>query len=223
MSGVKGRSGGRNRLSIEEHLRKGTYVPSRHGPIPEGITDPRIEKKKLRRAKICAQCGGSFEQQPGKPRRCCSPACALARHTAGGLRVKQRWEKVNTSVCFGCGITFVKRCNHGNIGKFHSRECAFALRRRNRLIRQERLGVEAEARKEARKSRQCVSCGVSFQSESPTQRLCSKACRRKAEHRKLLAVTTTTEALDVLIGVWTTLRERDDVIEFRRLRVHLPL
>lgn len=30
-------SGGQNRLSVEEHLRRGTYRPSRHGPRPQKV------------------------------------------------------------------------------------------------------------------------------------------------------------------------------------------
>ena len=34
MAGQPGRSGGSNRLSVEEHFRRGTYSPIRHGPLP---------------------------------------------------------------------------------------------------------------------------------------------------------------------------------------------
>ena len=34
MPGVKGRSGGRNKKSLREHLEAGTYRRARHGPIP---------------------------------------------------------------------------------------------------------------------------------------------------------------------------------------------
>ena len=34
MSGVKGRSGGANRIPVAEHVRKGSYRRDRHGPLP---------------------------------------------------------------------------------------------------------------------------------------------------------------------------------------------
>jgi len=40
MSGVAGRSGGHNRLSVEQHVFRGTFVPSRHGRRPEPTTGP---------------------------------------------------------------------------------------------------------------------------------------------------------------------------------------
>lgn len=36
MAGMPGRSGGHNRVSIEEHIRRGTFRPARHG----GRVDP---------------------------------------------------------------------------------------------------------------------------------------------------------------------------------------
>jgi hypothetical protein len=47
MSGLPGRSGGHNRLSVEEQLRKGTYRADRHGPVP--AADPVVPPSKADR------------------------------------------------------------------------------------------------------------------------------------------------------------------------------
>jgi hypothetical protein len=38
MAGRPGRSGGHNKLSVEEHLLRGTYNVTRHGPRPAALT-----------------------------------------------------------------------------------------------------------------------------------------------------------------------------------------
>jgi hypothetical protein len=46
MAGRKGRSGGHNRLSAEEHLLRGTFNVTRHGPRPAALATavmPRAE------------------------------------------------------------------------------------------------------------------------------------------------------------------------------------
>jgi hypothetical protein len=46
MAGRPGRSGGHNRLSVEEHLLRGTYNATRHGPRPSAVVPavmPRAE------------------------------------------------------------------------------------------------------------------------------------------------------------------------------------
>jgi hypothetical protein len=37
MAGAKGRSGGRNKKSIRDHLLAGSYRRDRHGPLPENV------------------------------------------------------------------------------------------------------------------------------------------------------------------------------------------
>ena len=39
---------GRPRLSLEEHVRRGTYRPSRHGPLPPGLEIPQDVAERLR-------------------------------------------------------------------------------------------------------------------------------------------------------------------------------
>jgi hypothetical protein len=51
MAGVPGRSGGANRLSLEEHLKRGTYTRSRHGHLKEEPAvplTPAVRRRTLR-------------------------------------------------------------------------------------------------------------------------------------------------------------------------------
>lgn len=65
MAGRKGRSGGHNRLSVEEHLLRGTFNPTRHGsrapalipaPNPNGIPPDLLDGITGRGAGFVEEC-----------------------------------------------------------------------------------------------------------------------------------------------------------------------
>ena len=48
MSGLPGRSGGHNRVSAKEHLRRGTYRADRHGPATSDQVQPASATERRR-------------------------------------------------------------------------------------------------------------------------------------------------------------------------------
>lgn len=86
-------SGGRNRLSVQEHQARGTYRPGRHGAVAVvctrcGISFHRVGTSQrfcdACRQGICEQCGGRFVRTT-RARKYCGQACGgkARRHLSG--------------------------------------------------------------------------------------------------------------------------------------------
>lgn len=85
----------------------------------------------------CLQCGALFEFRAGK--KFCSRKCKKRY----GDRPENKHKNGDEFNCLGCGITFRRRTNSRNQGKYCSRECAFDNNVQGRLVSLENREIAA--------------------------------------------------------------------------------
>jgi len=178
LSGVKGRSGGRNRRVGVDRLPCGRIRYSglcacglkTASPLHLRCQRCYLESKAKDVSVLVCECGSPKSKQS---KRCQS--CYAKDVTSKSART-----------CLQCGVLFQKSSTNNTAGMFHSRACAYAFVRRRSVERlaakkqqaQQRKADLCVAQERARMDRMrlCVTCGIQC---VPTSRgACSRVCAK---------------------------------------------
>lgn len=154
MSGMKGRSGGRNRLPVALHILNGTYRKDRHGPVGQELERQFAESHPDLLCPVCSahviqenrrfcspECAKTGRRKPSARKRItlqcaqCGIPCERTPSTVRGrvfcsnaCRLAQQSRANNPRwkrVCRGCGKMFTLSTSGRNAGKYCSRECSW--------------------------------------------------------------------------------------------------